>query len=323
MYVPVSTYRLQLHAGFPFAAATEVAGYLARLGVGACYTSPYTAAMPGSTHGYDVADHNEINPELGGREAFDLWTARLRELGLGHLVDFVPNHMGITTGAGANLRWRDVLENGPSAAAAHFFDVDWTPIKSALHSKILLPILGDQYGRVLERGELALQFRDGLLLVSYFEHELPVNPKCVPSVLRLSVGPLTASLGADSPQLHEFLSILTSLQNLPAHTVRDPALGGRTSAREGSGADATGAAGRRIAGRSSSRSTPRSARSTASPVEPTASTGCTSCSRRSRTACRTGAPRRTRSTTAGSSTSTPSPACGSKTTRSSPRRTSC
>ena len=133
--------------------------------------------------------------------------------------------MGITTGAAGNLRWRDVLENGPSAAAAHFFDVDWTPIKSALHSKILLPILGDQYGRVLERGELVLQFRDGLLHVSYFEHELPVNPKCVPSVLRLSVGPLTASLGADSPQLHEFLSILTSLQNLPAPTVRDPALG--------------------------------------------------------------------------------------------------
>jgi (1->4)-alpha-D-glucan 1-alpha-D-glucosylmutase len=222
MYVPVSTYRLQLHAGYPFSAAEDTASYLARLGVGACYTSPYFAAMPGSTHGYDVCDHNEINPELGGRDAHRRFTARLAELGLGHVVDFVPNHMGV--GTETNLWWRDVLENGPGSSTAHFFDIDWTPVKAALQSKILLPVLGDQYGRVLERGELVLGYRDGLLVVTYGEHEFPINPKHMPNVLRLAVGPITGSLGADSPQLHEFLSILTSLQNLPGHTERDASL---------------------------------------------------------------------------------------------------
>jgi (1->4)-alpha-D-glucan 1-alpha-D-glucosylmutase len=222
MYIPASTYRLQLHAGFPFAAAEHAVGYLARLGAGACYTSPYFAAMPGSTHGYDVCDHNTINPELGGAEAYARFTACLAELHLGHIVDFVPNHMGIETAA--NLWWRDVLENGPGSPAARFFDVDWTPIKAALQSKLLLPILGDQYGRVLERGELTLEFRDGLLVVKYFDHVLPINPKQVPNVLRLAVGPLTAALGADSPALHEFLSILTSLQNLPGNTEQDQSL---------------------------------------------------------------------------------------------------
>ena len=220
MYVPISTYRLQLHAGFPFAAAEHVSVYLNRLGVGAVYTSPYFAAMPGSTHGYDVSDHNTINPELGGAEAHKRFTDCLHALGLGHVVDFVPNHMGIDTGA--NMWWRDVLENGPGSSAARFFDVDWTPVKAALQGRLLLPILGDQYGRVLERGELVLTFVEGALVVRYFEHELPTNPKYAPLVLRRAVGPLTAALGADSPQLHEFLSILTSLQNLPDGTDEDP-----------------------------------------------------------------------------------------------------
>jgi (1->4)-alpha-D-glucan 1-alpha-D-glucosylmutase len=220
MHVPTSTYRLQLHAGFPFRAAEDAAGYLARLGVGAIYTSPYFAASPGSTHGYDVADHNAINPELGGRDAHTEFTNCLRALNLGHVVDFVPNHMGI--GTGTNTWWRDVLENGPASPTAHFFDIDWTPVKAALQDKLLLPILGDQYGRVLERGELVLAYLDGALVIRYFEHVLPINPTFAPLVLRRAVGPLTAALGADSPPLHEFLSILTSLQNLPSGTAQDP-----------------------------------------------------------------------------------------------------
>jgi len=221
MYVPTSTYRLQLHAGFPFAAAEEAAGYLARLGVGAVYTSPYFTAMPGSTHGYDICDHNAINPELGGRDAHTRFTDCLRALHLGHIVDFVPNHMGI--GTSVNTWWRDVLENGPGSPSARFFDIDWTPVKGALQNKLLLPILGDQYGRVLDRGELGLAFVDGALVARYFEHELPINPQFAPLVLRRAVGPLTAMLGADSPPLHEFLSILTSLQNLPTGGDQDPA----------------------------------------------------------------------------------------------------
>ena len=218
--VPGSTYRLQLHQGFPFAAARDVTGYLGRLGIGAVYSSPYFTAAPGSTHGYDVCNHNEINPELGGAAAHAGFTAALEALGLGHVVDFVPNHMGI--GNTSNAWWKDVLENGPSSPAAQFFDIDWTPVKAELHAKLLLPILGDQYGKVLERGELQLVFHDGLLVLRYFDHELPINPRQAPRVYRRAIEPLTTALGADNPQLHEFLSIISSLENMPAYTARDP-----------------------------------------------------------------------------------------------------
>lgn len=199
-YLPVSTYRLQVHGGFPFSAARDRAGYLARLGIGAVYTSPYFTAAPGSTHGYDVSNHNEINPELGGAEAHAAFIAALHAAGLGHIVDFVPNHMGI--GTASNLWWKDVLENGPSSPAAGFFDIDWTPVKAELHAKLLLPILGDQYGKVLERGELQLVFQDGLLVLHYFEHELPINPRQAPRVYKRAIEPLTAALGPELSLIH-------------------------------------------------------------------------------------------------------------------------
>src|SRR5262245_1862017 len=218
-YVPASTYRVQVYRDFPFPAAEEVATYLAALGVGACYTSPYFTAEPGSTHGYDVCNHNEINPELGGAAAHARFVARLEALGLAHVVDFVPNPMGI--GVGLNAWWRDVLENGPSASAARFFDIDWTPVKMELYAKLLLPILGDQYGKVLESGELRLAFRDGVLMLQYYEHELTINPRQAQRVYRRAVEPLTTALGTDNPQLHEFLSIISSLENMPAYTAQD------------------------------------------------------------------------------------------------------
>lgn len=219
-YVPASTYRLQVHGGFSLTAAAGVVGYLERLGVGACYTSPYFTASAGSTHGYDVCNHNEINPELGGEAAHRAFIDALRAHHIGHIVDFVPNHMGIA--AGGNAWWEDVLENGPSSPTARFFDIDWSPLKAELHAKLLLPILGDQYGRVLERGELQLEFRNGLLRLRYFDHDLPVNPRQAPRVFRRAVEPLTRELGVDNPQLHEFLSILASLEHMPAYTASEP-----------------------------------------------------------------------------------------------------
>jgi (1->4)-alpha-D-glucan 1-alpha-D-glucosylmutase len=214
--VPVSTYRLQIYAGFPLGAARDIVPYLARLGVGALYSSPYFAAAPGSTHGYDVSDHNTVNPEFGGREALQAMSAALRAHALSHIVDFVPNHMGI--GTGGNARWNDVLENGPSSPASAYFDIEWEPVKEALYAKLLLPILGDQYGRVLERGELRLHFTDGQLVLRYFDTELPINPRQAPRVYRLALDPLTEALGEDDPTLHEFQSIIASLQNLPPYT---------------------------------------------------------------------------------------------------------
>ena len=182
-FVPVSTYRLQVHAAFPFSAAQAIVPYLKRLGVGAVYTSPYFAAEPGSTHGYDITNHNEINLEAGGATAHAAFTDAVREAGLQHIVDFVPNHMGISTAT--NPWWRDVLANGPEAPSAHFFDIDWNPFKSELRQKLLLPILGDQYGQVLERGELQLQVQDDQVTLAYFDHRLPINSRHVPELHRL------------------------------------------------------------------------------------------------------------------------------------------
>jgi (1->4)-alpha-D-glucan 1-alpha-D-glucosylmutase len=179
-FVPVSTYRLQVHGGFPLTAARDIVPYLKRLGIGAVYTSPYFAAEPGSTHGYDVTNHNELNPEVGGADAHTAFTDAVRDAGMQHVVDFVPNHMGISTAT--NPWWRDVLANGPDAPSAHFFDIDWNPAKAELRRKLLLPILGDQYGQVLERGELQLEFRDDQLTVAYFDHRLPISTRQVPDL---------------------------------------------------------------------------------------------------------------------------------------------
>ena len=219
-YVPTSTYRLQVHRECPLSAARDVVAYLSRLGIGAVYTSPYFTAEPGSTHGYDVCNHNEINPEVGGREAHAAFTAAVAERGMGHVVDFVPNHMGI--GTGTNAWWRDLMENGPSAAASAFFDVEWRPVKPELQGKLLLPILGDQYGKVLERGELQLAFRDGAIVLHYYQQELPINPRQAPRVFRTAIEPLREALGPDHPQLHEFQSILSSLENMPPYTESEP-----------------------------------------------------------------------------------------------------
>jgi (1->4)-alpha-D-glucan 1-alpha-D-glucosylmutase len=221
-FVPLSTYRLQLHPGFPLSAARDVVPYLASLGVSTCYTSPFFTAGPGSTHGYDVLDHNEINPELGGMGALTELKAALGSHALGHLADFVPNHMGI--GTGRNARWSDVLENGPSSPASDFFDIEWAPENAELQAKLLLPILGDQYGRVLERGELVVVFHEGLLTLKYGDTELPINPRQSPRVFKLALEPLTEILGPDNPALHEFQSIITSLQKLPPYTERRPEL---------------------------------------------------------------------------------------------------
>jgi (1->4)-alpha-D-glucan 1-alpha-D-glucosylmutase len=179
-FVPPSTYRLQVHGGFTLDAAREIVGYLRRLGVGAVYTSPYFAAEPGSTHGYDVTNHNLINPEAGGAEAHAAFTDAVHEAGLQHIVDFVPNHMGISTAT--NPWWRDVLANGPESPSARFFDIDWNPFKSELRRKLLLPILGDQYGQVLDRGELGLALVDGQLVLTYFDHRLPINAHAIPEL---------------------------------------------------------------------------------------------------------------------------------------------
>jgi (1->4)-alpha-D-glucan 1-alpha-D-glucosylmutase len=218
---PASTYRLQFHRGFTFADARALVPYLRRLGVTHCYASPYLMARAGSTHGYDICDHGRLNPEVGSEEDYASWVEALHEQGLGQIVDFVPNHMGLDPMD--NAWWRDVLESGMCSPFAEYFDIDWEPVKREIHQKILLPILGDQYGRVLERGELQLAYDDGRLVLTYFDRRLPTNPRQSTRVLRLGVDALEEELGPADPHLREFLSILTALHNLPAYTESDPA----------------------------------------------------------------------------------------------------
>ena len=184
--MPISTYRLQVHYGFPLPAAAAVVPYLARLGVGTCYTvSLFHRGARAARTATTSATTTRSTPSSAAPRRHRRFVEALHRHGLGHVVDFVPNHMGI--GAGGNAWWTDVLENGPSSPTAKFFDIDWAPMKAELHAKLLLPILGDQYGHVLERGELQLEFRDGALVLRYFEHELPINPRQAPRVFRLAV----------------------------------------------------------------------------------------------------------------------------------------
>ncbi len=217
--LPAATYRLQLHQGFDFAAAVAAVPYLAELGVTHVYASPYMVAASGSSHGYNVTDHARVNPELGGEEGLRAFVRALRERGMSHLLDFVPNHMGIGT---ENPYWQDVLENGPSSVHAPRFDIEWKPVKAELENKVLLPILGDQYGAVLEAGELRLTLEKGAFSVRYYEHALPINPRQYRTVLLHRIDDLVVRLGKEHEHLEELLSICTACENLPQRTETDP-----------------------------------------------------------------------------------------------------
>ncbi|HYE21486.1 MAG TPA: alpha-amylase family glycosyl hydrolase, partial [Tepidisphaeraceae bacterium] len=153
--LPESTYRVQFHKDFTLRHAAEIVPYLARLGVTHLYASPYLRARPGSTHGYDVIDHGRLNPELGTQADFDHLLATLRAHGMSHILDTVPNHVGVATND--NSWWNDVLENGPASRFGAYFDIAWQASpRPELRDKVLLPVLGEPYGDVLEKGQLKL-----------------------------------------------------------------------------------------------------------------------------------------------------------------------
>jgi (1->4)-alpha-D-glucan 1-alpha-D-glucosylmutase len=176
-----ATYRVQLHAGFTFDAAAAITGYLAALGVTHLYCSPYLQAAPGSTHGYDVVDHGRLNTELGGAAGHHRLADALADAGLGQVLDIVPNHMALA--GRANAWWWDVLENGPSSRYASYFDIDWDPPQRKLAATVLMPVLGDQYGRVLEAGELVIERQRGSFAVRYRDHEAPISPRTLGGLL--------------------------------------------------------------------------------------------------------------------------------------------
>jgi len=216
--IPSCTYRLQFNRWFTFAHAREIVPYLHELGVTDAYASPYFQARAESLHGYDITDHNKLNPAIGSREEYYAWVADLGARDMGQVLDFVPNHMGI--GEPLNHWWMDVLENGPSSMYAPYFDIDWWPLKADLHDKVLLPILSDQYGRVLERGELQVRFDAGTFTLHYYDHLLPVAPGTYRYILQIALENLAEY--KDEEFYAEFQSILTALEYLPRRTEIDP-----------------------------------------------------------------------------------------------------
>jgi len=216
--IPTATYRLQFNKNFTFRQAREIVAYLHHLGISDAYASPYFQAGAESLHGYDITDHNKFNAAIGSREDYDAWIAELHAHGMGQIADFVPNHMGINDPQ--NIWWQDVLENGPSSLYAPYFDIDWRPLKSDLHDKVLLPILGDQYGRVLERGELRVRFDGGSFSLTYFDHVFPIAPGTYRYILELGLENLAEF--RDEDFYAEFQSIRTALEYLPRRTETNP-----------------------------------------------------------------------------------------------------
>jgi (1->4)-alpha-D-glucan 1-alpha-D-glucosylmutase len=209
---PLSTYRVQLRAEFGFDDAAAIARYLSDLGISHLYSSPYLQAAPGSSHGYDVVDPTRVSEDLGGEEGHARLCRTLGEQGLGQVLDVVPNHMAISDRR--NVWWWDVLENGAASRYAPYFDVDWSSPQARLRDTVLLPILGDHYGRVLEAGELALVRRGGRFEIHYHEHRMPVAPRSLDSLIAL------AARRSGSPDL---AFIADSLALLPPATATDRA----------------------------------------------------------------------------------------------------
>ncbi len=333
--IPRATYRVQLNGEFTFRDATKLVPYLARLGVSHIYCSPYLKARPGSTHGYDIIDHNEINPEIGTRADYDAFVAELGRHGMGQLMDIVPNHMGVL--AADNAWWQDVLENGPASACADFFDIDWQPPSGHLANRVLLPILGDHYGIELASGQLALEFEpaSGAFAVRYHQHRLPIDPREYPRILQAAVRELEGAGAALEHQAQSLRHLTEAFARLPPREVRDRArmdernlqkevAKGRLASLARSHrdvADAIGAAVRSFHGRGDDPASFDALHELIEHQPFRLAYWRVAQDEINYRRLRTGAWRRTRSTTGASSTSTTSRRCARRTRRCSSRRT--
>jgi (1->4)-alpha-D-glucan 1-alpha-D-glucosylmutase len=211
--VPAATYRLQFNSQFTFKQADGLVDYLFDLGVSDCYASPLLTSRRDSSHGYDITDHSRLNPEIGSEVEFAEFARRLRRRGIGLILDVVPNHMCIA--GSSNRWWNDVIENGPSSPYAQFFDIDWRPPKPDLAGKALLPMLGAQYGRVLENQEITITYQQGAFFANYYETWLPIAPRSYIQILEPMLPEMKAAYGELHPHVLELESIITALGHLP------------------------------------------------------------------------------------------------------------
>src|SRR6202167_1108554 len=207
--------RLQFNKDCTRQDALKVVDYLADLGITHVYASPIFSSRRGSTHGYDVTDPTRVNPELGTEADFAAFQEKLRERGVGLILDIAPNHMSASSD---NSWWMDVLENGPDSAYASYFDIDWHPPSRMLEGKVLLPVLGRPFGQALEQQELKLVLMDGKFFVQYFESLFPIAPSTYHLVLKRRVNELRTALGEDSPAYQEYTGIVAAAAALSTVT---------------------------------------------------------------------------------------------------------
>ena len=220
--IPAATYRVQFHQGFTFEQGARAVPYLHALGISHLYSSPYLRARPGSTHGYDIIDHNALNPEVGDAPAYERLCQAMRRCGMRQMLDVVPNHMGVLEAD--NAWWMDVLEHGPASPHAGVFDIEWQPAAPEMAGRLLLPVLGDQYGRVLESGEIQLRFEadSGEFGLHYWGHRFPVDPARYPDIFAALPIPVPRD-EAESDSHAVIASLLDALAALPARDVADEA----------------------------------------------------------------------------------------------------
>ncbi|HEY2784636.1 MAG TPA: alpha-amylase family glycosyl hydrolase, partial [Fimbriiglobus sp.] len=217
---PAATYRIQMHRGFPFQKVAEITDYLHALGISHVYTSSLLTAKSCSNHGYDVTDHSRINPEIGTEQEFSAWVAGLRERKMGVILDVVPNHMSVS---GENAWWADVLEHGPSSPYARYFDIAWANhFRQQLHGKVLLPILGESYGKAVDGGQFRPVYAGGAVWIELNGRRLPTDPRTWDAVLAPAVDGARAVTGQDTEGVLELQSILTAVRNLPSRNETDP-----------------------------------------------------------------------------------------------------
>jgi (1->4)-alpha-D-glucan 1-alpha-D-glucosylmutase len=217
--IPIATYRVQLTADFDFDATASIVPYLKSLGITHLYASPFMKARQGSTHGYDIVDHTQLNPELGGEAGFERLSDALQQHDLGLILDFVPNHMGVHFAD--NPWWLDVLEWGPASPHAASFDIDWDTLPYRVRGGVLLPIIGSSYGEALDKGQIELRYdaAEGSFSAWYFEHRLPIAPERYGEMLRMIV----REAGAESEPAGKQLSDLASRHTGPRRPARDDA----------------------------------------------------------------------------------------------------
>ncbi len=216
--IPVSTYRLQFNHTFGFNDARGIVSYLHDLGISDVYASPYFKARKGSLHGYDIVDPSALNPEIGTEKEYDAFAGEMDKYRMGQVLDIVPNHMSCES---ENPWWMDLLENGRTSPYAVFFDVDWNPAVKKLSGKLHIPLLGDQYGKVLESQELKLMFDEGAFFICYQEQKFPISPETYIFLLQHRLEDLQNLITDNGPHLTELLSIVTALKHLPPATEKD------------------------------------------------------------------------------------------------------